>query len=281
MIRYGNVYRTITELERNLPLYLTCVGKWRNQYPIERPEGYPDYQWIQCTGGQGTLQIGPNRMTVGKGQGMLLFPGEPHEYRASIEPWEVRWMSFNGPLAPAILRSLQFTGSRVLTIADPDPLLKKMYNLIAAAESSDPMSSLHCSSITYDIILDLFRYGSGAAIRSKQQAFDQLSPALRYIEDHCHKPILLQDLADRLSVTPQHTCVLFQLTLGLRPFEYITKVRMRKAKELMFRYPSLRVNEISRQAGYENTSYFIRIFRQHEGMTPSQFRKEIRNAGPD
>ncbi|MEF3306943.1 AraC family transcriptional regulator [Paenibacillus sp. GYB003] len=278
VIRHGNVYMTITDLERKLPLYLMCVGGWRNQYRIERKEGYPDYQWIQCTSGQGILEIGGTEYTVGAGQGMLLYPDEPHQYFARIEPWEVRWAAFNGTSAETLLRSLELSGSRVITLASPDPVLKLLYDLISAAESTDPLKSLHCSSILYNIVLGLYRYGFDLDLRSKQHYFDQMAPALRFIESNSHKPITLDEVAGKMSVTPQYACVLFQLALGMRPFEYITGVRLRKAKEALLREPQLSVAEAGRRAGYESPSYFIKIFKRNEGMTPREFRKQFLNA---
>jgi AraC-like DNA-binding protein len=273
MIRHGNVFMTITELEQKLPVYLDCIGKWRNQYHIERETGWPDYQWIQCTGGQGILELNGVKHTIGQGQGMLLFPNEAHEYYASIEPWEVHWLSFNGTCTESILNSIEFTGSRILTFANPDPVLQKMFQLLSIADTTDPMKSLKCSSLVYELILDLYRYGAHTDVRSKQQYVEQLAPALRYVEDHFHEPITLEHLASKLSVTPQHTCTLFQITLGIRPFEYVTKIRLRKAKELLMRMQELDISEVARNVGYEHPSYFIKVFKREEGVTPGQFRR--------
>lgn len=277
IIRYGNVYMTVTDMERGLPLYLNCIGKWANQYPIERKEGFPEYQWIQCTAGQGILEMGNVRLTVGPGQGMLLFPHVPHQYYAHIEPWEVRWVAFNGTCAEMILRSFQFEESCVITLSNPDPTLKLLYELIAVAESVDPLKNLTCSSMLYNLLVELYRYGFNLDQRSKQRAFDQLAPALRFIESRSHTPISLDDIAGKLSVTPQHTCVLFQHALGMRPFEYITGVRLRKAKELLLRFPELSVAEVGRKAGYDSTSYFIKLFKREEGITPKAFRRQFLN----
>ena len=276
-IRYGNVYMTITDLEKKLPVYLTCVGKWSNQYPLERADGFPDYQWIQCTSGQGILEMNGQKYTVEAGQGMLLFPDVPHRYYPQIEPWEVRWMAFNGTYVGEMLRSLEFNSSRIITVASPDPLLKHLYELHTTAHSTEPLKSVKCSSIIYTVIVDLYRYGTNVDLRSKQQYFDQLSPALRFIESHYNEAITLNDLASRLSVSPQHTCVLFQMTLGLRPFEYITGVRLSKAKELLHREPNLDIGELAGRVGYESTSYFIKVFKRIEGVTPGDFRKRFHN----
>lgn len=275
MIRHGNVYMTISDLEIRLPLYLNSVGKWYNQYPIERKEGHNNYQWIQCIRGEGILEIGGEVITVGSGQGMLLFPDVPHYYYPHIEPWEVRWLSFNGEQAGNILRSLDFNKSCVVALANPDPLMKHMYELITVAQSIDPLLGLQCSSIIYSFLMDLYRLGANPETRSKQQYFDQMAPALRYIEYNYHHPITLGEIAGKLSVSPQHTCVLFQLSLGMRPFKYITSVRLRKAKELLLSQPHCDIAEVGRRSGYESASYFIKIFKQSEGITPKEFRRHF------
>jgi YesN/AraC family two-component response regulator len=116
------------------------------------------------------------------------------------------------------------------------------------------------------------KYSSATDIKSKQQHMDQLLPAIQLIEAQCSQSITLAEVAEQLKVTPQYACHLFQQSLGMRPFEYITKVRLRKAKEMLVQQPHRQVHEIGAQVGYEHPSYFIKVFKQHEGVTPSVFR---------
>ncbi|WP_162257282.1 helix-turn-helix domain-containing protein [Paenibacillus sp. Soil724D2] len=66
---------------------------------------------------------------------------------------------------------------------------------------------------------------------------------------------------------------LFQQTLGSRPFEYINRFRIQKAKEFLQRLPDLEVKFISEKVGFESPSYFIKRFKKSEGITPNAFRK--------
>lgn len=268
----GNAYLTITELERRLPIYLTCVGKWKNQYPIARQNDYPDYQWIQCTSGQGVLKSGGASVTIRAGQGMLLFPYEAHEYFATEEPWGVWWLSFNGKQTADMLRTLQFEGTQVMYITNPEPLIDKFTMLMSKAALNEQIFSVECSGILYNMLLDLYRYGAVTDIQSRQRYYAQLTPALKLIEEQHHLPLTLGDIAASLGISVQHTCLLFQKTLGMRPFAYVTEVRLRKAKELLLREPGIPVSEVARSVGYEHVSYFIRLFKQKENRTPQQFR---------
>jgi AraC family transcriptional regulator, arabinose operon regulatory protein len=268
-----NIFRVITELEQKLPIYVTSAGGWRNQELTLREQGFPDFQWIQTWSGSGQLELGDKTYTISPGQGMLLYPGERHQYSPTREPWTVRWVSFNGAQVAGMLSSLHLEASGILYLTNPDLLWKRLYDIQTLLQAQDPLSSVECSSVTYQLLLDLFLYGSASEVRSKQQHFEQLAPVFAYIAEHYSSTITLQEMAEQLNVTPQHTCLLFQQSLGMRPFAYVTRYRLRKAKELLLQQEELEVRTIAQRVGYEDPSYFIKLFKQQEGVTPSRFRK--------
>jgi AraC family transcriptional regulator of arabinose operon len=273
-----SVFPILTDADQKLPFYMTSAGEWDNQEPVVRNQGFPDVQWIQCMRGRGELWLNDRCYVIGEGQGMLLFPNSHHRYYASIEPWTVRWVSFNGHYAEGLLSSLQFTHSQMLYISNPDALLEKLHEATVKLNSNNPLKSLDCSSLVYEIMLDLYKYSSPTEARFKHQDYDQMFPVFNYIEKHYNEVITLQQLSEQISVTPQHTCLLFQQTMGIRPFEYITKFRLRKAKEMLLQDMRMPIGEISRNVGFEHPSYFIKLFKSNEGTTPAIFRKNHRTS---
>lgn len=267
-----NRFAILSDLLLGLPIYLTSVGGWANQDKMVRKQGYVDFQWIQTLSGQGELVTEGQSFNINPGQGMLLFPDIAHSYYATKEPWEVSWVTFNGKYARSILRAFQWEHSQILSISNPQRLLQKMNVVYSLTNSKDTMDSLDASSKIYEILLDLHVFGAASEVRSKQQYIEHLSPVLNYIETHYAGPIVLADLASLLAVSPQHVCVLFQQTLGMRPFEYITKQRLRKAKELLLRETGMEIAQVARNVGYTDASYFIKLFKQQEGLTPLIFR---------
>jgi AraC-like DNA-binding protein len=244
---------------------------------MRREGGFPDYQWIQTVSGQGLLEAGDGRrLTVSKGQGMLLYPNETHAYSALRAPWEVIWVSWNGAQAAAIMESLQLVRTEALHVSSPERTLLRCRDIHAGAQSADPLRMLRVSASVYELLLDLAAYGSLAELRSKRQHAEQLAPVLALMEERSAEPLTLEMLAQRLGVSPQHTCHLFQQTLGMRPFEYLKRVRLRKAKELLLQQWDLEVQEVGERVGYGHASYFIKLFKQQEGMTPAQFRGTYR-----
>jgi YesN/AraC family two-component response regulator len=171
-----------------------------------------------------------------------------------------------------LLAGMQFNQSEVYYVSNPDLTLKRIYEMISLLEGTDPLRMVDASAICYQLLLDLVKYRSGTDIKSKQQHMDQLLPVLQFIEHNYNESITLAQLADQLHVTPQYTCQMFQQSLGMRPFEYIIKYRIRKAKEMLVNQIQLQIKEIGQKVGFEHTSYFIKVFKQYEGITPSVFR---------
>ncbi|NOV01054.1 helix-turn-helix transcriptional regulator [Paenibacillus planticolens] len=129
------------------------------------------------------------------------------------------------------------------------------------------------SQLLYGLLIDLFQHTSTSETRSVQEHYEHLKPVIDYIGNHFDQPITLQDLANCLSVTPHYICVLFQQTFSTRPFEYINRFRIQKAKEYLQQFPTWEIQTIARKVGFESPSYFIKVFKKNEGLTPNDFRK--------
>lgn len=268
-----NVFVVLTDTELKLPYFVTSAGGWEHQERMLREGGFPDFQWIQCLSGEGILETEGKRFTVSAGQGMLLYPNRKHLYYAVREPWSTRWITFNGVQAESMLASLKMTGSAVLQLSHPDVVYQKLLEANELLQSKDPLRYIRCSALIYAIVLDLFMYSSTPDMRSRTEHYEQLMPALSFIDEHYMEPLTLETLSAQLRISPQYTCHLFQKSFGLRPFEYINRFRLRRAKELLLRHPDVDVKDVARAVGYEHASYFIKLFKQQEGITPSAFRK--------
>lgn len=272
----ANIFAVLTDTEQKLPYYMTNAGCWRHQEVTLRENGFADFQWIQCLSGEGVLETSGKSYSVAPGQGMLLYPHRKHRYYPVKEPWRTMWIAFNGIQAETMLASLKFTSCAVLHLSHPDIVEKKLYTAMDWLQSKDPFGYIRCSALVYETMLDLFIYSSTPDMKSKTEHYEQMMPVLSFIDEHYAEPLTLEILSGQLGLSPQYTCHLFQKSVGLRPFEYINRFRLRRAKELLLRQPEEDIKTIARLVGYEHASYFIKLFRQQEGITPSAFRKIYR-----
>lgn len=88
------------------------------------------------------------------------------------------------------------------------------------------------------------------------------------------KLITVEDLAKGLYISPNYLRTLFKEKTGETILQYLTKVRIKKATELL-KDNSLKIQDISLKVGYENVSYFCSIFHKYKGLTPNEYRRKL------
>jgi AraC-like DNA-binding protein len=94
---------------------------------------------------------------------------------------------------------------------------------------------------------------------------------LHYIKENLAEKISVDDLSAQAYMSKPNFYRAFKQEFGLSPIDYIIKERMRLAKRCL-KNPALSITEICFKAGFSNLAYFTRMFRQLEGMTPTDYR---------
>ncbi|GGF09577.1 AraC family transcriptional regulator [Hymenobacter cavernae] len=94
---------------------------------------------------------------------------------------------------------------------------------------------------------------------------------LHYIKENIAEKISVDDLSAKVYMSKPNFYRAFKQEFGLSPIDYIIKERMRLAKKCL-KNPALSITEICFKAGFNNLNYFTRMFRQMEGMTPTDYR---------
>ncbi|MNY35565.1 HTH-type transcriptional regulator YesS [compost metagenome] len=100
-----------------------------------------------------------------------------------------------------------------------------------------------------------------------------MEAALAYIEEHYAEDITIAKLAESLHLSANYVSNLFKSETGLRFVEYLNRYRIRKAKTWL-QDPSLKVYEVAEKTGFQETSYFCKVFKDLEGKTVKEFRSE-------
>lgn len=100
-----------------------------------------------------------------------------------------------------------------------------------------------------------------------------LKTAVDFIDSHyMDEEISLNAVANVANVSSNHFSALFSQNMGQTFIEYLTTLRMNKAKELL-RCTGMRSSEIAGEIGYKDAHYFSYLFKKTQGMTPSDYRK--------
>ncbi len=124
-------------------------------------------------------------------------------------------------------------------------------------------------SIVHDYILDLKQKCDNTRKNKQNHIIDQ---ALLYINENYSNPSLsLSKLAKSLFISPSYLSNLFKRHYEMNFIDYVTLVRIEKAKELLMQN-NLKAYEIAGMVGYKDPQYFSNSFKKHVGVTPSDFR---------
>ena len=124
-----------------------------------------------------------------------------------------------------------------------------------------------------ELLLDIFNIiESGRA--NAYAAF--VIKAEEYIaENFSDKNLSLADITKHVAVSQARFCVEFKNKTGETFIDYLTRVRMEKARELLT-LSDRKIYEISEMVGYDNATYFSTLFKKHYHMSPSEFKSSIR-----
>lgn len=100
----------------------------------------------------------------------------------------------------------------------------------------------------------------------------RISPSLNYISQHYDEHISIKELASIEHYNENYYREWFKEQINMRPKEYIQKLRIEKAKELLVS-TKYSISEIATQVGYDHSSSFCRAFKQFENTGPKEYRK--------
>ena len=101
---------------------------------------------------------------------------------------------------------------------------------------------------------------------------DTIQGAVHYIREHLGTNMSIGEIALAVHLNPQYFMRLFKKETGKSVLEYITDCRLSSARQ-MLEETNLPITEVALAAGYDNFSYFSKLFRRNEGMSPSEYRK--------
>ncbi len=257
---------------REIPLAVDSIGNHWNQESVKRPNGFPDYHWLQTEAGSGEVVIDGQQVHLAAGSGVLIAPFVPHSYSASDELWTTSFVTFSGKLENDISKIVGH--ERYIQTADSERFsFQNWIATIISCYESQTIDPIQLSIDCYTFLISINRFRDDHDFLEHPLYQRYVAPIIREIETKYQEDITVQQLADNAFVSAQYLSRLFKRFLGCSTSVYIENYRMVKAKELLVGRPELEVQQIGFRVGYHDTSHFIAMFKRITGYTPLQFRR--------
>lgn len=111
----------------------------------------------------------------------------------------------------------------------------------------------------------------------------RVKEAMLYIRTHHAEPISLDEIAGSVHISKSECCRCFARTLQMTPFEYLMKYRIFEATKKMMEHPDepMSISDLALSVGFNNTSYFNKLFKKFLGCTPTYYRTHKILSGAD
>lgn len=98
---------------------------------------------------------------------------------------------------------------------------------------------------------------------------------ISYLNENYNEKISLDQIAHNMYLSPVYISKLFKEETGESPINYLIKIRLEKAKEILEKPESGSVKSIAKRVGYDDVYYFSKLFKKYYGMAPLHYRKGI------
>ena len=98
-----------------------------------------------------------------------------------------------------------------------------------------------------------------------------MTHVVEFIRLNLKENISMKHLIEKSCMSTASFYRLFKRELGMSPIEFVINEKIRCAKKLL-KNPTIQINEVCYLSGFEDSNYFIRLFKKHEGITPKQYQ---------
>ena len=131
----------------------------------------------------------------------------------------------------------------------------------------------HVRAALSDLLLLLGQHmpKDGAASVTSRTEMNRMRRMLSFIQMHYREAVTVEQIADSALISRRECMRLFQRVIGTSPMQYLIDCRIRKAKQLLLETDGT-ILHIAASCGFQNQSYFTKVFRERTGVSPGKFR---------
>lgn len=291
ILEYENYHENVTHGDMVFP-YNTYICSIPLDFPRVPLHWHDEIELIYIKKGIGSITVDFQQYKVKGPTLVLILPGQLH----SIEQLEEYSMEYENIIFhPSMLVSkqidvtatefLQPLTARKITVPTVfTPVYPYYKDVIAPIDACDEICKtkpqgyeLFIKSQLYQFFFILSnRCRNLSNTKENRKTLDKMKIVLKYIENNYMHRITIADVSASIEFSESHFMRYFKETMGTSFVDYLRDYRLTMASRLLTTSDSA-ILDIAAEVGFDNLSYFNRVFKQRYHMTPSQFRRESQN----
>ena len=284
---YQNYHETKPHTSAEFP-YNTYLCSIPKDFPSVPLHWHAELELIVIKKGRGYVSADLEKRSVSSGDIVLIRPGQLH----SIEQEQNYIMEYeNIILKPELLISgdndlcavrfiLPFINGEIPSGTFLTPSLSyykdvseciRQIDLLCDARPEGYQLAVKGLLFQFFYLLISNRQKKETAPASRTKSLEKMKTILKYVEEHYTEHISIDDMASLTYYSKSHFMKFFKQRMGTGFIEYLNEYRLTMAKRLL-KSSDASVLEIAEQSGFDNLSYFNRIFKRKYGMPPGKWR---------
>ncbi len=223
--------------------------------------------------GKGEFIVNGTHYKLSAGKGFLIEPDYQTVYKADLEdPWTYIWIGFSGKDAWQAMAMLGLSQEQPIFKSEEKETLKTCVMSMIRRNRRNAADTFYSLSMLFLFLSTIAASSQDDSLKGGNLYVDQV---IAYIRSHIAEPLKTEDIARYVGLNRSYLSALFKEQTGLSPLKYIQRSRLTKAQHLL-ESSRLSVASIAYACGYQQPESLMKIFRQQYGMSPSAYRKMIR-----
>jgi AraC-like DNA-binding protein len=250
------------------------------------------FEFVYIAEGKANFTINLNTYTVNKGDFLLVPPNALHAFTPlSNHKCTCKTIIFDLKFMESSMLDL-VTTNYIAPIRDGNLCFRHQFNsqqthynaihnchstIFTLLEEKPPHFSIKLKASLFELLAILFE--AEIIINSPESGIDNsnieaLRRVMTYIYDNRTNPISIDQLASIAGYSKDYFIRFFKKHLDQTPVNYINHYRLNHAR-ILLESQSFTITEIAHESGFNNVSYFIKLFKTQYGLTPKAYRKSI------
>lgn len=272
MIKYSS---DMIKHSNDNPININSCGELilKNGTHILRPNGRKDYQLIYIYAGNCVVKKDGCIFYAKKDDVILYKPDETQDYHFTEDNSHTYYIHFNGPFCEKYFEILGINNALVIDVGKNRDirhlfsLVCKYFNLLTENRT------FICSGLIQTILALISNQVKNTS--ESNTANCNLSKINELITKFKIVPNIrmsISECAKFCNLSETHFRRIFKDITGSSPNEFITKIKINRAKELLL-FTEYSISEIAESCGFEDQNYFSRVFKLNAGTNPTEYRK--------
>ncbi len=259
-----------------LPVYIEFIGEYYTKKDFyTKRQDLNNYMLMYTLSGEASLEYDGNQYVLEKNSLFLIDCLRFHYFEPLSCDWHYRWIHISGEAIQTYYNLLYPNKPQVIypnISFDIDQIFTELTSLV---NSPSIKSDLKINNIITNLFTEVISQNIPTDSTKNSQYVKQ---CIDFIANNYQRNINIDELAQQLFVSKYHLIKLFNQSVGVSPYRYLTEYRINQSKYLLLN-TDMFVGEIATRVGFNSESHYIKLFNTIVGTTPKQFRKNPQTAG--